>query len=150
MCAILDNDVCAKVFGEEERPEAGKRFFDWIHNGSGRLVIGGRLRSELYKNQKFKMWANTAIKVGKLKEFDDDAINQLEGTLDSLRSNDAHIIALAKISHARVLCTNDRKLKEDFKDRKIINKPKGAIYSIPDRAVFEKQRKFLQKHSCKK
>ena len=29
MCAILDNDVCAEVFGNKRTP-AGKGFLDWL------------------------------------------------------------------------------------------------------------------------
>ena len=35
MCAILDNDVVHEVF-RQDRPAAGKAFFDWID--SGRLL----------------------------------------------------------------------------------------------------------------
>ena len=43
-------------------------------------------------------------------------------------SNDCHIIALARASGARLLCSDDVKLGEDFKNKKWIDKPRGKIY----------------------
>ena len=40
MCAIVDANVAHEVFGTSQTP-AGKRFYDWINEGQGRLVIGG-------------------------------------------------------------------------------------------------------------
>ena len=42
------------------------------------------------------------------------------------RSNDAHVIALARVSGARLLFTNDRELQSDFKNRQILG---GNIYT---------------------
>jgi hypothetical protein len=42
--------------------------------------------------------------------------------------DDEHIIALALVSRARLLCSNDQNLVEDFTNRKIINKPRGKVY----------------------
>ena len=64
MCAVLDASVCSMVFGGEDRPDAGRRFFEWVNSGKGRLVIGGKLRDELYQSQKFKNWAATAVQYG--------------------------------------------------------------------------------------
>lgn len=47
-----------------------------------------------------------------------------------LNSNDPHALALAKISGARLLFTDDLALRKDFKDRKILGKGKrGQVYS---------------------
>ena len=55
MCAILDNDVVHQVFGQN-RPAAGRAFFDWIDSGGGGLVGGGRLFKELARNENFRRW----------------------------------------------------------------------------------------------
>ena len=39
MCAIVDANVVAEVFGCK-RPEAGLKFFEWIDDGKARLVTG--------------------------------------------------------------------------------------------------------------
>ena len=150
MCAILDASVCSMVFDGDDRPEAGKVFFEWIHSGKGRLVIGGRLRRELFKNTKFKDWAATAVNYGFLKDCDDAKVKQCEDTITNLESNDSHIIALALVSHARLLCTGDRDLMKDFKNRKLIRSPRGSIYSIELGFRFDKRKRrdFLERCNC--
>ena len=45
------------------------------------------------------------------------------------RSNDTHVIALAQISGARLLYSNDIALHEDFGNKRLIDKPRGKVYS---------------------
>ena len=44
------------------------------------------------------------------------------------KSDDEHIIALALVSGARILCTTDADLMDDFRDRLLLA-PQGKIYS---------------------
>ena len=44
------------------------------------------------------------------------------------KSNDHHIIALARISRARLLYTIDSALQQDFKNRHLLSRPRGRIY----------------------
>ena len=46
-----------------------------------------------------------------------------------LQSDDSHVIALARASGARLLYTGDTALIADFKDKRLIDKPRGRIYS---------------------
>lgn len=149
MCAVLDASVCSMVFGGEDRPDAGKGFFEWVNSGKGRLVIGGKLRRELYKNKKFEDWAATAIQYGFLKSSDDVLVNRRENTLADLVSNDSHIIALAIESRARLLCTDDRDLMSDFKSRNFIKSPRGSVYAIKPKSKFDaRKRKLLKRCNC--
>lgn len=52
----------------------------------------------------------------------------LRGRSD-LRSDDPHVLALARVSGARLLYTGDTDLIADFKDKKIIDSPRGKVYS---------------------
>ena len=150
MCAILDASVCSRVFGSNNRPDAGKEFFKWVDEGRGRLVIGGRLRVELFQNDEFRRWATTAIQYGRLKNCDDTLVDQCENTLNDLVSNDSHIIALAIESHARLLCTDDNNLMKDFKNRELIRNPRGTIFSIKPESKFDRKRRgILQRCNCK-
>ena len=78
------------------------------------------------------------IPCDKLKEKE---IEYRESTL--LKSDDPHILALAKAAGARLLYTNDRDLMKDFKNRLILNKPKGKVYSRKSNADL------LHKSICK-
>lgn len=46
-----------------------------------------------------------------------------------LRSDDPHVLALARASGARLLYSNDRNLHDDFRDTQIVPRPKGKVYS---------------------
>ena len=46
-----------------------------------------------------------------------------------MRSNDPHVLALARASGARLLYAGDKKLMDDFKDKRFIDQPRGQVYS---------------------
>ena len=74
MCAILDANVAGQVFGAG-RPAAGAKFFEWIHSGRGRLVLGGRLRRELDRLSAFREWRRQAELAGKVTLLNDEAVD---------------------------------------------------------------------------
>ena len=47
----------------------------------------------------------------------------------NLQSNDAHVIALAQLSGARLLYTNDGDLQKDFRNKNLVDNPEGKVYS---------------------
>ena len=46
-----------------------------------------------------------------------------------LKSDDPHVIALAQVSGARLLYTNDEDLQKDFRNTNLVNNPSGKVYS---------------------
>ena len=132
MCAILDANVAHEVFGASQTP-AGKRFYDWINEGQGRLVIGGKLTRELNQaSAKFAQWARQALLFGRVQRANDDEVNSKTKALvaeGSCISNDVHIVSLAQVSGARLLFTNDGGLHTDFGNKSLINNPRGRIFS---------------------
>ena len=128
MCAIVDANAFHEVFRESPaRPPAGRGFFDWIRKGDGRLVVGGKLREELDRAG-LKDWMRTALRAGRLRFVDDESVDRRAEELDdegACQSNDSHVVALAEISGARLLYTNDKKLQGDF--TKLVQK--GRVYS---------------------
>ena len=48
-------------------------------------------------------------------------------------SNDHHVLALAIVSGARTLATDDNTLAADFKNKRIIDQPRGSIYRNPEK-----------------
>ena len=80
----------------------------------------------------------------------------------NLRSDDPHIIALARASGALVLCTNDGDLKSDFTDSDMLPPVAGdtrAVYPLPrppdqhsglgpGRQIEQIQRDFLNRRKC--
>lgn len=132
MCAIVDANVVSEVFGSN-LPPAGEKFFDWLNKGSGRLIVGGKLLEELEQGSAdFRRWGREAQLAGKMKIVDKSKVDakteqiQNEG---AIRSDDPHVIALAQVSRARLLYSNDRNLQKDFDNKRLIDAPRGKVYS---------------------
>ena len=128
MCAICDANVAHEVFNPKKQTLSGKIFLEWI-TPKRHLVVGKKLKRELFNRDDLKKWASIAISDGRLIEKNkgiDEAIKGLKK--EKLKSNDIHIIALAKVSGARLLYSDDSDLKEDFKNKRLINNPAGKIY----------------------
>ncbi|MDD9819375.1 MAG: type II toxin-antitoxin system VapC family toxin [Nitrospira sp.] len=147
MCAILDANVVHMVFGSSSSTE-GKRFLKWLDSRKGRLVIGGKAKDELYQNGDFEQWARDESRAGRLVaydreskrmrfasvvEYDDTEIEaetlKIEEQKLPFESNDLHIIALARVSGARLLYSRDGKLQKDFKNEHLVHSPRGKVYS---------------------
>ncbi len=137
MCAIVDVNVSHEIFGDD-RPKAGERFFERIDSGSLRLVVSRKLLAELnYGNA--QKWIQQAILAGKVRQETTGTVDEREEELSRegrCLSNDAHIIALGQISGARLLYSNDRALQEDFRNKRLIDRPRGKVYSTNERKDF--------------
>ncbi len=146
MCAILDANVIHEVFGINAS-EAGRQFWDWMNSHKGRLVVGGKLLRELkIASGEFLEWSRQAQFSGKLNIQNQERINAKMKDLHvtgRCQSDDAHIIALAQISGARLLFSNDRALQQDFKNKELINNPRGKVYSTLRGSDFTTSHKNL-------
>lgn len=101
--------------------------------GKARLALGGTKQANEYARvaemQRFVVALDRAGKVARVSSVDVDArMADLESQA-LMTSDDPHIIALAQIGGARVLCTKDRALMDDFTNSKLISAPRGKIYS---------------------
>ena len=154
MCAIVDANAAHEVFGSrnEQPTGAGQGFFQWLNSGKGKLVVGGRLKEELEQNSNYCRWAQQATLSGKLVNKDKKCVDEETEKVRSsgkLKSDDPHIIALAQVSGARLLFSNDIKLHKDFKNRNFIDEPPGKIYSTVKNKDFTESKKRLLRHCCK-
>ena len=143
MCAIIDSNVANEVFGSN-RPEAGEKFLQWLNTGKGRLVVGGQLRNELYQYDWFRKWAKEAALAGRVKVVNEEKVRAttiLIASTGKCRSNDPHIIALAQISRARLLYSNDIALGRDFKNKELVDGPRGTVYTTNGSPLFTRARR---------
>lgn len=134
MCAIVDANVQQEVFGSD-RPEAGRKFFDWIDAKPGRLVVGGKLLEELFKTPA-REYVRQAINAGAITRVKESAIEETSLKLQNASrclSDDPHVVALAQLSGARLLYSNDIDLMQDFRDKTLIDHPRGKIYSTNEK-----------------
>lgn len=107
---------------------------NWLHrrSGSGTLVYstGGGFKHELRGKARRKLadfaQAGRARLVPAARFAEDEAALRASG---ELRSDDPHVLALARASGARLLYTGDDDLKTDFKNHRLISDPRGKVYS---------------------
>ena len=154
MCAIIDACVTFEVFGKKQT-KAGIKFKDWLDRNNGILVVGGRNLEELQKNKNFKKWFLEARRssgfVTQIKESDITEFIQKGLRNRKFRSDDKHVLALAEVSGARLLYTNDKKLKDDFTNPNIISNPNGAVYTtqLSDGEINQAHIDLLNRNHCK-
>lgn len=130
MCAILDANLVTVVFGAAA-PHGAKAFRRWLDSGRGRLAVGGVLRRERSSNRAFGLWLQEALRSGRAKNVSDHLVDRQAEELraaGTCRSNDEHVVALARVSGARLLYSRDQMLREDFKNTVLIHNPRGKIY----------------------
>ena len=147
MCAILDNSVRDIVFGANP-PKAARAFRRWIEKDRRiRLVVGGHLKKELSGKQSVKEWLSEGESQGFVQLVDDKEVNTEAARLKNgalCESNDQHVIALARVSGARLLYTDDRTLERDFHNGRLISRPGGTIY--PKGNIKGGHRRWLHEH----
>ncbi len=133
MCAIVDTNVYHQVFSTGSQSSAGKYFLDWLmRRNGGTLVSGGGHLRELNRIADFKRVFAERLQAGRARRIPDETVDAETEALrssDICRSNDEHVIALATVSGARLLFTNDNALQDDFRDRQIIGGTQGRIYT---------------------
>ena len=133
MCAIIDANVMSEVFGDNRTPR-GRIVYEWLTRGrTGRLIVGGKLLRELSGSSRFKAWLAEAIPAGRARRINGSIVEEETKSIRAgglCRSNDQHVIALARVSGARLLFTDDRDLEQDFKNRLLIpgERSRGKIY----------------------
>ncbi len=147
MCAILDANVVHEVFGAN-LPPAGEEFHSRINSGKLTLVVGGKLLEELERSsRKFKEWVKNALLYGRARLIDADQVAEQTAQVErdgAYTSDDPHILALAQVSGARLLYSNDAELQKDFKKKSLIDNPRGKVYPVRrDGAFTNVHRKLL-------
>lgn len=116
MCAIVDANVGAEII-KNQPVSASKMFVKGMFQHRVRLAVGGKLRSELARISGFAEWAAQLNRAGLLFSVNDNEVNDRAEQLrisGELKSNDAHVLALAQLSGARVLYSRDQCLHSDF------------------------------------
>ncbi len=133
MCIIIDTDRMHRFF-HEPLVEDAIPIHTWLQRGGAvAYCTVGKYKQELEKfDNKGRSKLLELQRNGKAFLVNDQTViaekESLEKT-DACISNDIHILALARASGARLLYTGDNALKRDFKNKEIIDSPRGKIYS---------------------
>jgi predicted nucleic acid-binding protein len=115
--------------------------------GRARAVYGGKLAEEYAKVEKLRALIRQFDSAGRFRHISagqvDAEANKVKGEASCV-SNDFHIIALARVSGVRLLCSHDRDLHADFTHPKVLQ-PRGSVYQKPNHAPLI--RKHCQAHT---
>ena len=144
MCAILDANAASEAFGKHA-PEAATKFIERINKGKLQLVVGGKLLDEL-EITSAREWLKEGITSGAILTENEDVVDEKTRTVRNegvLKSNDPHVIALAQVSRSRLLYSNDGDLRDDFRNKNLIDQPRGRIYSTKEQKNFVRSHKAL-------
>ena len=137
MCVIIDACVRDLVFSPPPHADACP-VLDWIEHGPGRVAYGGKkLCDELFKSQHARRRLRAWKQAGRASEFPQTIVDAEDTRVKALglaKSNDTHVIALARVSGARTLYSADGALHADFKNPQLVNDPRGTIYQCSNHA----------------
>ena len=132
MCIIIDSDRLSSFLAHPFAANA-EPIHKWL-KGMGKVVYstGDAFSTELSENAIARF--RELSRRGRAELVPSKVVSDMANTLrqsDSIRfkSKDHHVLALAKVSGARLLYTGDKDLKADFKNRDILDGPRGSIYS---------------------
>jgi len=141
MCLIVDINVAEAVFLKEDDPnfcEVHKLLFTTT-SSPVRLVYGGKLTEEYKKNGDVFRVLLALDRAGRTRTVPGALIEAecaVIGKLPECTSNDIHILALARVGNVRLLCSNDQALRNDFKNKALLDKPRGKVYSDPSHKLL--------------
>jgi len=130
MCIIVDANLASVVFGDDIQDDF-KPVIDWLTlpRKDGKLVYGGQLATELDRVSSARRFVKSLIQAGRARRIpDNDIAAEARRVADQCVSNHAHVIALARISGARILCSRDANLHTDFTNPALITAPRGHVY----------------------
>jgi hypothetical protein len=127
VCLIVDANVAPSYLAQPSAVIA------WLlgERGNPKLVAAGKLLEELALNADVRRRLVTLERAGRLRPADAEKLDIQARRLHAAgrcTSNDHHILALAIVSGARTLAPNDNALAADFKNKRIVDQPRGRVY----------------------
>ncbi len=154
MAAIVDTDVLNIILTSPKRTEGDRVFRSWVERRHGILVyaLTDTYKRELQKSNDVMELMRRYRQGGHAKLIEHDVLLKAKERLlgnEFIRSNDLHVLALALAGNVLVLCSRDKKLGEDFRDRNVLprlGRKSRALYPLD--AESKKRRRFLNNRRC--
>ena len=124
MCMIVDANVLGMFLLQPKNPDAAP-IHEWLQRGWGSIVYstGGRFETDIAARNRERLAG--LVRAGRARLVPRERVEPHEAEFGNIRSDDPHVLALARAAGVRLLYTRDRKLRADFQDGKFIG---GAIY----------------------
>ena len=132
MCLILDANLVHQIFPNPTRDF--EPIYKAVMKAKASIVYGGYITEEYFRVYSFLKTLRILDSQGKARHVSDERVAARTGELlrsGLCSSDDPHILALAQISGARLLCSNDNSLVADFTNRRILKNPRGKVYRRP-------------------
>ena len=130
MCIIIDASVLGKFLANPPGTDA-LPIHTWLIRRKGKLVYstGGKFADEIIGKARRRL--TDYVRAGlAVEEPRQERLYEEEQALeDEIESDDPHVLALARVSGARLLYTGDGDLMADFKNKRFIDRPRGKVYS---------------------
>lgn len=123
MCLVLDINSFHCVFNKEsDSHEQFKPVYDWIINGSGKLVFGGtKYEEEISKLAKYRRLLAQLNKLRKIVRVSDEKVDQRELAIKQSCPDpdfdDPHLVALLSVSGCKIFCSEDERSYKYIKRR---------------------------------
>jgi hypothetical protein len=132
VCIIIDANVAHKMAAETED---AKPVVDWVTEGDGHVVTGGKNWTELFAVTKLRRWLRALSQAGRLQQIAREDVAAQQAIVEATNlcvSDDPHVVALARVSKVRLLYSEDQALHTDFQNRELVPTPKGRIYQVKE------------------
>ena len=131
MCIIVDTNKLG-AFLADPADEDSRPIRKWLDRGAGSIVYstGGKFAQEIQGRVKARLTGY--VRAGRAKLIPESRFADDERALKNradLRSDDPHVLALARAAGVRLLYMADGDLISDFKDKRFIDQPRGKVYS---------------------
>lgn len=133
MCLIVDTNVAHKILLRRDDPDfrdVHARLFA-VKQPTAALVFGGRLAREYAGNDSIRRVVLALERNGAAIRVSDALVEEETASAVAsglCRSDDEHIIGLARAANVRLLCSHDRDLHVDFTNSTLLSNPGGKVY----------------------
>jgi hypothetical protein len=128
---LIDANLITVILNKNnERHNVYKPVLEWFVMGKAKIIIGGGryYRTEIKKRLESYMPILTELsRLNKTHWFPDKTVDELTANIKNMESNsdfdDPHIVALLRISKAKIFCSEDERAFQFVKDKRFY--PKG-------------------------
>ncbi len=131
MCLIIDANIAGQLFSSPETRAAFEPVMKALADGAAQAIYGGHLTVEYQRIAAFWRFVVALDRAGRARQLPAAEVQaETQRLKDSgrCRSNDHHVIALARVGEVRLLCSQDQPLHADFTDKALLDAPRGNVY----------------------
>ena len=121
---IVDANVLGMFLLQRKNPDTAP-IHEWLQRGWGSIVYstGGQFETDIVARNRERLAG--LVRAGRARLIPWKRVRPHEAEFGNIRSNDPHVLALARAASVGLLYTRDGRLRRDFRDEQIIG---GMIY----------------------